>query len=159
MWRISPGLPVGHDLFLPNGFSQMGFAEKGAESWVKSSNGQSDPKGSVQHGTCQSPKNGQRFWQICGLRLVQRQVEVSDLFLPIQWTRRKKRSNPISFGGYLPQRQRPGEKVRVAALGIAFGSSVFVDRRKSRTFETLETSNKPTQHPPGEEGQRPQPHQ
>ncbi len=157
MWRIFLGLPVGHNLFPPNGFVQKGFVERGAESWAKSSNGQSGPKDSIQHRMCRNLRNEQRFWRTCGQKLIQRQEGVFDLFLLIRWMRRKKKPNPIFFGVFLLPRWRSDEKVGAAAPGTAFEPSAFVGRRRSRTFRTPETSNKPTRHPPREEGQWPEP--
>ncbi len=80
MWRTSQGHPAGHDLFLPNKFFLKGFFGKGAESWAKLSNGRSGPGDPAQRRTYPNPKIGQRFSQIGGLRLGQKQVGSFDLF-------------------------------------------------------------------------------
>ncbi len=70
--------------------------------------------------------------------------------------KRKKKPNLFSFGMYLLQRKRLGKEVgaaRVVVLGVAVGSSVYVNRKKGRTFETPGISNKLVQYPPKGEGQ------
>ncbi len=72
--------PDRRDQFLPNEFSLKGFFGRGAESWARLSSGRSGPGGPAQHGTYPNPKIGQRFGQIGGLGLTQKQAGVFVLF-------------------------------------------------------------------------------